>query len=118
MRETNWNGQHNGTKGVRTMTQDLVTTNPQSDSALAQMDVFPDFAITLDEARRRIKMLQEFVRDQMVDGEDYGVIPGTGSKPTLLKPGAEKLNAISDWHRLLRSRIALKIGTPALWPTK
>ncbi|HEX8236597.1 MAG TPA: hypothetical protein VF600_11630 [Abditibacteriaceae bacterium] len=76
------------------MTQDLVTTNPQSDSALAQMDVFPDFAITLDEARRRIKMLQEFVRDQMVDGEDYGVIPGTGSKPTLLKPGAEKLNAI------------------------
>jgi hypothetical protein len=39
-------------------------------------------------------MLQEFVRDQMVDGEDYGVIPGTGSKPTLLKPGAEKLNAI------------------------
>jgi hypothetical protein len=94
MRETNWNGQHNGTKGVRTMTQDLVTTNPQSDSAMAQMDVFPDFAITLDEARRRIKMLQEFVRDQMVDGEDYGVIPGTGSKPTLLKPGAEKLNAI------------------------
>ena len=76
------------------MTQDLVTTNPQSDSALVQMDVFPDFAITLDEARRRIKMLQEFVRDQMVDGEDYGVIPGTGSKPTLLKPGAEKLNAI------------------------
>ena len=27
----------------------------------------------------------------MVKGEDYGVIPGTGSKPTLLKPGAEKL---------------------------
>jgi hypothetical protein len=27
----------------------------------------------------------------MVRGEDYGVIPGTGSKPSLLKPGAEKL---------------------------
>jgi len=24
---------------------------------------------------------------------DYGVIPGTGSKPTLLKPGAERINA-------------------------
>lgn len=27
----------------------------------------------------------------MVRGTDYGVIPGTNTKPTLLKPGAEKL---------------------------
>ncbi len=56
-------------------------------------DVFPDFAISLEEAGRRVRMLQEFVRDHMTEGEDYGVIPGS-TKPTLFKPGAEKLNAI------------------------
>ena len=27
----------------------------------------------------------------MTKDTDYGVVPGTGTKPTLLKPGAEKL---------------------------
>ena len=75
-------------------------TNPQSGSnsstetGIADADVFPDFAISLEEAGRRVKMLKEFVREHMIDGEDYGVIPGTSAKPTLLKAGAEKLNAI------------------------
>lgn len=38
-----------------------------------------------------ILALQELV---MKDGEDYGVIEGTGSKPTLLKAGAEKLKTM------------------------
>jgi len=40
--------------------------------------------------KQRIAQLQQFVKEYMVPGEDYGVIEGTG-KPTLLKPGAEKL---------------------------
>lgn len=36
------------------------------------------------------KLLGEFVQTCMVHGTDYGEIPGT-DKPTLLKPGAEKL---------------------------
>lgn len=35
--------------------------------------------------------LVRFVRSELVEKEDFGVIPGTGNKPTLLKPGAEKL---------------------------
>jgi len=57
-------------------------------------DVFPDFAVSLEEANRRSEMLKQFVREHMVEGEDYGVIPGASPKPTLFKPGAEKLNAI------------------------
>lgn len=57
-------------------------------------DVFPDMAITLEEANRRVRLLQEFVHKHMVEGEDYGIIPGTSAKPTLFKAGAEKLNAI------------------------
>ena len=38
----------------------------------------------------RIQALNEFVQSSLVKGVDYGVIYGF-SKPTLLKPGAEKL---------------------------
>ena len=37
-----------------------------------------------------INQFQKIVRAELRDGVDYGVIPGT-SKPTLLKPGAEKI---------------------------
>lgn len=38
----------------------------------------------------RRKALKEFVRTQMNEGTDYGIIPGT-QKQSLYKPGAEKL---------------------------
>jgi len=41
-------------------------------------------------AKQRLAEFQEFVRGYLVEGEDYGTIPGT-PKPTLLKPGADKL---------------------------
>lgn len=46
---------------------------------------------TPDAAKERLRMLQEFVRAAMVDGTDYGKIPGAGDKPALLQPGAQKL---------------------------
>jgi hypothetical protein len=36
---------------------------------------------------------RELVAKALESGRDYGVIPGTGNKPTLLKPGAERINA-------------------------
>jgi len=56
-------------------------------------DVFPDFAVEPQEVARRTQMLKDYVREHMNEGEDYGIVPG-GSKPTLFKPGAEKLNAV------------------------
>src|SRR5687767_5469683 len=75
------------------MQTEKMTDLRESDSMPPVVDVFPDFAISLEEANRRVKMLQSYVREHMVEGEDYGVIAGT-TKPTLFKPGAEKLNAI------------------------
>jgi hypothetical protein len=46
-------------------------------------------------AQRRMEKIQH---DMMEKDTDYGVIPGTGKKPTILKPGAEKLCA---FHRLV-----------------
>ena len=39
----------------------------------------------------RSKAIHAIMREAMRDGVDYGVITGCGSKPCLLKPGAEKL---------------------------
>lgn len=69
-------------------------------------DVFPDFAIPLEEANARIREFQRYVREHMVEGEDYGVIPGS-TKPTLFKPGAEKLNALFGYapHVAISNRV-------------
>ncbi len=41
----------------------------------------------------KVRAFQAAVKSLMVDGQDYGAVPGT-DRPTLLKPGAEKLLSI------------------------
>ena len=38
-----------------------------------------------------ITNFQGVIQSTLEEGHDFGVIPGTGNKPTLLKPGAEKI---------------------------
>lgn len=59
-------------------------------SEMSMTDYGMQAVVSVDQAVRRIKELQAFVHAVMVKGEDYGIIPGT-QKPSLLKPGAEKL---------------------------
>ena len=40
---------------------------------------------------QKISQFQAVVQGTLKQNHDYGIIPGTGSKPTLLKPGAEKI---------------------------
>jgi hypothetical protein len=42
-------------------------------------------------AKKRLQEFQLFIKDYLIEDEDFGVIPGTGTKKTLLKPGADKL---------------------------
>jgi hypothetical protein len=46
--------------------------------------------LSIEAALERRSIFVEYVKQLMVDGMDYGTIPGT-PKPTLHKPGAEKL---------------------------
>lgn len=48
-------------------------------------------AMNVQIAIQRRNELVGFVQQIMKSGTDYGKIPGAGDKPTLLKPGAEKL---------------------------
>jgi hypothetical protein len=56
-----------------------------------------------DELKQGLTSIRQFhntVKTLLVPNLDYGVIPGTGNKPTLLKPGAEKL---AKMHKLCDS---------------
>lgn len=46
----------------------------------------------VSDLRAQVNHIQEVMRSVMQKDEHYGVIPGCGNKPTLLKPGAEKLS--------------------------
>lgn len=46
---------------------------------------------SIAEVKKQVGTIQALMRDLMRDGEHFGIIPGTGKKPSLLKPGAEKL---------------------------
>lgn len=48
--------------------------------------------IDMDGVANVINSVDVFIKEIMVKGKDYGIIPGTRQKPTLLKAGAEKLS--------------------------
>lgn len=56
---------------------------PQNDSPLSAADI-----------TKQINLIQDVMAKSMKDGQHYGKIPGCGDKPTLLKPGAEKLSLL------------------------
>lgn len=48
-------------------------------------------AASLTEIKNQVTLIQQVMREVMIEGEHYGTIPGCGDKKVLLKPGAEKL---------------------------
>ena len=87
-----------GQKDSSRPSQALVTIRRQEVSAFNLPDA--------EELKRQIEAINRFqglVHQFMVEGQDYGVIPGT-SKPSLLKPGAEKITkllSLADTYELV-----------------
>ena len=48
-------------------------------------------SLTAIDIRKQVNLVQEVMKEVMVDGVHYGKVPGCGDKPALLKPGAEKI---------------------------
>jgi hypothetical protein len=55
-----------------------------------EVEVYRD-PLTAVQVRAQVNLIQDVMKSVMQNGQHYGVIPGAGNKPTLLKPGAEKL---------------------------
>jgi hypothetical protein len=56
---------------------------------VAPSAIAPVYQNALATTAQHYNLMLAFVKAQMVEDIDYGVIPGT-KKPTLLKPGSEK----------------------------
>lgn len=63
------------------------TTN----TAVAEIHENTDFMLGLHELKARANMVSQIKKEIMRNGTHFGVIPGCGDKPTLLKNGAELL---------------------------
>ena len=48
-------------------------------------------ALTIEQLHEKLEFIRAVMRKEMKEGQDYGKIPGTGQKPSLLQPGAQKL---------------------------
>jgi hypothetical protein len=56
-----------------------------------QLAVYETVPLSAQQIQSQVNLIQEVMKAVMKDGEHYGKIPGCGDKPSLLKPGAEKL---------------------------
>lgn len=78
----------------------------QEKKSLQKVDGLPNavqLTSLLEEETKRQNVLDSFINTNLKEDIDYGIIPGTGTKPTLLKPGAEKVlslfNLRAEWGK-------------------
>ena len=72
--------------------KNTTSSAPLRDDKLVTMAVDPaSAAMSVQQVLGQVALIQQIMGTAMKDGEHYGRIPGCGDKPTLLKPGAEKL---------------------------
>ena len=75
------------------MTTALANHTQVDNRAVSLPETNPDAAapLTVQQVLLHVSLIQQIMRAAMKEGEHYGRIPGCGDKPTLRKPGAEKL---------------------------
>lgn len=56
-----------------------------------ELVVVKETSLTATDIRKQVNLIQEVLKNVMKKDVHYGLVPGCGDKPTLLKPGAEKL---------------------------
>jgi hypothetical protein len=61
---------------------------------------------TVEELVARADLVHRAMQVAMTPNVHYGIIPGTGNKPTLLKPGAEKLDTLFRLRPEFRDELA------------
>lgn len=57
-----------------------------------QLTAYEERPLTAEDLKSQVALIQGVMHAVMRDGEHYGIIPGCGKKPSLLKAGAEKLS--------------------------
>lgn len=83
-----------------------LTTVEQKSGGIADLtgSMSGEMALRLQEMKSKLELVRNFMNQVMVKNFDYGVITGTGNKPILLKPGAEKLCELYGFTHLIKDK--------------
>lgn len=82
------------------MSNELATTTAAPLAVSTGYDIVP-----VEQIKRQTEQVKALMASCMEDGMHYGKIPGCGSKPTLLQPGAQKLTlmfGMADTYEIAR----------------
>lgn len=82
------------------MSSELATTTTAPIAVSTGYDIVP-----VEQIKRQTEKVKALMASCMEDGMHYGKIPGCGSKPTLLQPGAQKLTlmfGMADTYEIAR----------------
>lgn len=104
--------------GAVALAEQVTALTPQSASGAMALAAMSDeeFNARLASTEKALKRVRQIQAQIMVKNEDYGVIPGT-KKPTLLKPGAEKLCAFYRLVATYEERTEYGDGETRPWIT-
>lgn len=83
---------------------------PVSDSLLPI--TADELEVALQQETEKRRLIDKYIKDNMVYGVDYAEIPGCGNKPTLLKPGAERVLSLFN----LRAEFCFDVPTHECMP--
>lgn len=67
--------------------RELVVAEPPPMAPVCRMDG----PLSIDVVKEQVALIQRLLKEVLVEGEDFGKVPGCGDKPALFKAGAEKL---------------------------
>ncbi|MBP2635521.1 MAG: hypothetical protein H6Q72_1428 [Firmicutes bacterium] len=83
----------------------VVHSQGTNEGALVDMNSMGagEMAARLADMETKLELVQKFFKRVMRKDEDYGIIPGT-EKPSLLKPGAEKLLALYNFASVVKEK--------------
>ena len=73
--------------------QEICLSNGIPATQHGHISTLEDFALAPERIVARKHMLRQIMASVMKKGEHYGIIPGCGKKPSLLKPGAEAISS-------------------------
>jgi hypothetical protein len=62
-----------------------------------------EMANKLEEMKEKLKLVKQFFKEVMEKDVDYGIIPGT-DKPALYQPGADKINALYNFSKVIADK--------------
>ena len=61
--------------------------------------------LTPPQMRARLDLVRNVMKEAMMEGQDYGKIPGCGDKPGLFQPGAQKLSMMFQLNPEVREEV-------------